>query len=89
MRSLPLETEAARLTDLYPDLTVIHYELGDREKGMKYLKLSYQERKVPVLMIRYYPMWEKVIADPRVQALLAEPPSTPAPANTNNSVPRG
>jgi hypothetical protein len=73
-----LEHESAKMPELYNDLAVINYELGNREKGMKFFKLSYEARMVPISMVYRYPAWEKVIADPQVVAILDEP--SPAPA---------
>jgi len=72
-----VEAEAPRLTGLYNDLTVIFYELGNREKGFKYFKRSYEEGVTPVQMVRHYPAWEKVIADPEVRSIL-DAPQTPS-----------
>jgi TolB-like protein/DNA-binding winged helix-turn-helix (wHTH) protein/tetratricopeptide (TPR) repeat protein len=78
-----LEAEAHRMPGLYNDLTVIFYELGEREKGLRYFKRAYEERVLPVQMVRYYPVWEKVIADAQVRAILDEP-QTPQ-SNSNSS----
>ena len=80
-----LEHEAPKMPELYNDLTVINYELGNREKGLKFFKLSYEAKIVPVLMVYHYPLWEKVIADPQVLSILQEPPPVP-PTNSSSAI---
>jgi TolB-like protein/DNA-binding winged helix-turn-helix (wHTH) protein/lipopolysaccharide biosynthesis regulator YciM len=82
-----LEASAARVPNLYNDLAVIFYELGEREKGLKYFKRAYEEHVLPVQMVRNYPAWEKVIADPEIRKILDEPPSDMRSTNVNTSVP--
>jgi len=80
-----LEHEAPKMPELYNDLTVINYELGNREKGLKFFKLSYEAKIVPVLMVYHYPLWEKVIADPQVLSILQEPPPV-LPTNSSSAI---
>jgi TolB-like protein/DNA-binding winged helix-turn-helix (wHTH) protein len=82
-----LEAAAPRLPSVYNDLAVIYYELGNREKGLKYFKKAYEERVVPVQMVRHYPAWEKVIADKEVLSILDEPPPDMRNSNVNTASP--
>ncbi|MFL6468473.1 MAG: winged helix-turn-helix domain-containing protein [Pyrinomonadaceae bacterium] len=83
-----LENEAANVAELLNDLTVLNYELGNREKGFKFFKRAYELQMLPVGMIRSYPVWDKVRADPEVLAILNDnsPRSRPS-SNSNSSSP--
>jgi TolB-like protein/DNA-binding winged helix-turn-helix (wHTH) protein/predicted Zn-dependent protease len=82
-----LEAAAARLPSIYNDLAVVFYELGEREKGLKFFKRAYEEQVLPAQMVRNYPAWEKVIADPEVLKILNEPSPDMRSSNANTSTP--
>ena len=73
-----LKREDDKFSELLNDLTVLMFEIGDREAGLKYFKRAYAQRTLHFAMLDHYPVWEKVKADPEVQKILAEPPSPPA-----------
>jgi TolB-like protein/DNA-binding winged helix-turn-helix (wHTH) protein/tetratricopeptide (TPR) repeat protein len=78
-----LKVEAEKVPELFNDLTVLMFELGDREAGMKFFKSAYERRLLHLAMIEHYPTWEKVKADPEVQRILAEPPPSPPSPSPN------
>ena len=78
-----LKVEAEKVPELFNDLTVLMFELGDREAGMKFFKSAYERRLLHLAMIEHYPTWEKVKADPEVQRILAEPPPSPPGPSPN------
>ena len=73
-----LKREADKAPELLNDLTVLMFEIGDREAGRKYFRRAYDQRILHLVMIDHYPVWEKVKADPEVQKILAEPPVSSA-----------
>jgi TolB-like protein/DNA-binding winged helix-turn-helix (wHTH) protein len=78
-----LKREADKYPQLFSDLSVLMFEIGDREAGVKYFKRAYHERTLHFGMVDHYPVWEKVKADPEVQKILAEPPVRSSPASPN------
>ena len=80
-----LKPEVDKYPELLNDLTVLHYELGDRETGFKYFKSAYETRQLPGAMVQHYPVWEKVVADPEVQKILTEPGPPPSVPRSNSN----
>lgn len=81
-----LTAAAEKEPELNPDLAVIYFEKGNREKGMFYFKKAYEMRQIPVLMVNFYPAWDKIRADAEVQSILKEPSWPPTrPASNSNS----
>jgi hypothetical protein len=81
-----LEKEVSSIPELLSDLTVLNYELGNREKGFAFFKRAYEAQVLPFPMVRRYPVWDKVRADREVLAILDEPPRS-RPTNSTTPSP--
>ncbi|MGH9947859.1 MAG: winged helix-turn-helix domain-containing protein [Pyrinomonadaceae bacterium] len=52
------------------DLTLLAYSLGRKDEGFAYFQEAYIERRLPLLMFHFNPIWDNVRADSRTSEFL-------------------
>lgn len=74
------ELERASKTGYVPDyaFSMIYYALGDKERGLAFLKKSFDARTGFLVWAKASPMFAQIAADPRAKGLLDRAGGPPA-----------
>lgn len=68
-----LQPEAEQNPQLFNDLTLIAYTLGNKNEALDYFKKLYEKKALTMIVFRHDPVWDEIRADKQFQNVFSSP----------------